>query len=86
MGIKRSMVTTAPAAAPATAKNSSGEAASGFGLFLSVLAVIALAISMAGLTMGQVAFAALGGFIAVISFAGSMACFVMDTRRYEARG
>ncbi|MCV7229243.1 hypothetical protein [Mycolicibacterium komossense] len=79
------MVTTAPAAAPATT-SSSGEAASGFGLFLSVLAVIALAISLAALSLGQVAFAAFGGFIAVISFAGSMACFVMDTRRHEARG
>lgn len=80
------MVTTAPAAAPATTKNSSGEAASGFGLFLSVLAVIASAIGLAGLTLGQVAFGAFGGIIAVISFAGSMACFVMDTRRYELCG
>ncbi|CAN5164761.1 hypothetical protein BH09ACT8_BH09ACT8_09650 [soil metagenome] len=80
------MVTTAPAAAPTATKNSSGEAASGFGLFLNVLAVISLAIGLAGLTLGQVAFGAFGGFIAVISFAGSMACFVMDTRRYEALG
>lgn len=80
------MVTSAPAAVPAATKISSGEAASGVGLFLTVLAVIALAVSMAGLTLGHVAFAAFGGVIAVISFAGSMACFVMDTRRYETRG
>ena len=80
------MVITAPAAAPAATRNSSGEAASGLGLFLSVFAVIALAIGLAGLTLGNVPFAVFGGSLALISFAGSMACFVSDTRRYELRG
>lgn len=80
------MVTTAPAAAPAATNSSSGEAASGLGLFLSVFAVIALAIGLAGLTLGHVAFGAFGGILAVISFAGSIACFMMDTRSHELRG
>jgi drug/metabolite transporter superfamily protein YnfA len=70
---------------PTRTANSSGEAVSGAGLFLSVFAVIALAVGLAELTVGHVSFAAYGGIIAIISFAGSMVCFVVDTRRYETR-
>jgi hypothetical protein len=71
--------------APATTERPTGEATSGFGLFLSVLAVIALAVGLAGLALGDVAFAGLAGAVAVIGFVGSMACFAVDTRRYELR-
>ncbi len=82
LGIKRIMVMSDPT----TTNVSDGEAASGLGLFLLLFAVIALAIGLAGLTLGHAAFAAFGGTIAVIGFVGSMACFVADTRRYELRG
>jgi hypothetical protein len=72
--------------APAVTEHSTGEAVSGVGLILSVLAVIALAVGLAGLTLGNAAFGALAGAIAVISFVGSMACFAVDTRRHEVRG
>jgi hypothetical protein len=71
---------------PAVTEQSTGEAVSGFGLVLSVLAVIALAVALAGWTLGNGAFAGLAGAIAVFSFVGSMACFAVDTRRYEVRG
>jgi hypothetical protein len=71
---------------PAATDRSTGEAVSGFGLILSVVAVIALAVGLAGLTLGNVAFAALTVAIAVISFVGSMACFAVDTSRHESRG
>ena len=71
---------------PANTDAPIGEVASGLGLFLSVLAVIALAVGLAGLTLGHATFAAIGGVIAVVSFAGSLACFIADTRRFEVLG
>jgi hypothetical protein len=69
--------------APVTTDAATSEAFSSLGLFLSVLTVIALAVGLAGLTLGQAAFAGAGGLVTVVSFAGSMACFIADTRRYE---
>ncbi|CAN5700746.1 hypothetical protein BH09ACT7_BH09ACT7_01570 [soil metagenome] len=69
--------------APATADTATGEAFSSLGLILSVITVISLAVGLAGLTLGQAVFAAAGGATMVVSFAGSMACFIADTRRYE---
>ena len=72
--------------APAATQHSTGEAVSGVGLILSVLAVIALAVGLGGLTVGNTGFAALAWAIAVISFVCSIACFAVDTRRHELRG
>jgi hypothetical protein len=69
--------------ATVTADAATSETFSSLGLFASVLAVIALAVGLAGLSLGHASFAAAGVVVAVLSFAGSMACFVADTRRYE---
>jgi hypothetical protein len=88
LGNKPPMVTiesVTPSTTGMTTDIANGEAVSGLGLFLSVAAIIAVAIGLAGLSLGHLMFALAGGIAAVVGFAGSMACFVADTRRYEVR-
>ena len=59
----------------AAVDNPSTEAVASSALFLIFAAVIAIAVSLAGLSTGDAPLAGIAGAIAALSFAASIACF-----------
>ena len=61
-----------------TAAERSIEGVSSVGLVLNVAAVVVMAVALAGLGLGNGLLAACSAVVAVLAFAGSLACFAID--------
>ncbi|MBV8347577.1 MAG: hypothetical protein JOZ49_08590 [Mycolicibacterium sp.] len=71
---------------PASGGDNLGDAIGTVGLFLMVTTVIAFAVAVAGVNGAPGGSAVVAALIGALSFAGSLACFVLGSKRLTEDG